>query len=79
VVVSQDLRSFIACLTFTLAPLGLHESALELVQAGFHPSSCKPLRDKLEYIIQHAIKSYVEKYRIPLPESLEGFVVPGIS
>ncbi|KAJ3566178.1 hypothetical protein NP233_g7159 [Leucocoprinus birnbaumii] len=58
------------------APLGLHEAALELVQAGFLPSAFKPLRDKIENIVATAIKSYVENFRIHLPESLEGFVVP---
>lgn len=59
------------------APLSLNEFTLELVQAGFHPSHSKILRDKLQYVIQQTIKTYVEKYRIPLPESLDGFVVPG--
>jgi hypothetical protein len=64
-------------LTRFAAPLSLHESALELIQAGFHPSFFKPLREKLKYIIEQAIKSYVDNYRIPLPESLSGFVIPG--
>ncbi|KXN85003.1 putative RNA-dependent RNA polymerase SHL2 [Leucoagaricus sp. SymC.cos] len=58
------------------APLGLHESALELVQSGFHPSTSKNLREKIKCIIEQAIKTYVEKYRVPLRESLDAFVVP---
>ncbi|KXN93164.1 hypothetical protein AN958_00088 [Leucoagaricus sp. SymC.cos] len=59
------------------APLGLYESALELVQSGFHPSTSKNLREKIKCIIEQAIKTYVEKYRVPLRESLDAFVVPG--
>ncbi|KAF9447542.1 hypothetical protein P691DRAFT_731304 [Macrolepiota fuliginosa MF-IS2] len=61
---------------YSKAPLSLHEFAIELVQAGFHPSQSKLLREKLEYIIDQTIKTCIEKYRIPLPESLDGFVVP---
>ncbi|KAF5352350.1 hypothetical protein D9756_006189 [Leucocoprinus leucothites] len=58
------------------APLGLHESALELLQAGFHPLTFKSLRDKVQTIVEQTIKTYVESFRIHLPESLGGFVVP---
>lgn len=60
-------------------PLSLNEFAIELVQAGFHPAQSKLLREKLQYIIDQTIKHCVEKYSIPLPESLDGFVVPGES
>jgi len=56
----------------------LHETALELLQAGFHPSTFKPLRDKIQYIVTKTIDIYVKNFRIYLAESLEGFIVPGI-
>ncbi|KAJ7810510.1 RNA dependent RNA polymerase-domain-containing protein [Mycena olivaceomarginata] len=59
-------------------PLGLHEQAIELIQAGFHPASCAYLNDKLRYIIDVETRSVIDKYRISLPESTasEAFVIP---
>lgn len=59
------------------APLALHEIAMELIQAGFQPSQCKILQDKIKCMVQQTITSSVEKYRIPIKESIGGFVVPG--
>jgi hypothetical protein len=59
------------------APLALHETAMELIQAGFHPSQCKILQVKIKCMVQQTITSSVEKYRIPIKESIGGFVVPG--
>ncbi|KAF8971781.1 RNA dependent RNA polymerase-domain-containing protein [Flammula alnicola] len=61
---------------YSAAPLSLDESALELVQAGFHPAENKLLYDKLKRIIELTIDSSVKKYRIPIEESLGAFVVP---
>lgn len=63
-----------------LGPLGLHEQAIELIQAGFHPASCAYLNDKLRYIIDVETRSVIDKYRISLPESTasEAFVIPGM-
>ncbi|GLB43650.1 putative RNA-dependent RNA polymerase [Lyophyllum shimeji] len=58
------------------APLSLHEVALELIQAGFRPDKLKPLRDKIRCIVETTIKSIVDKFSIPLPESLGAFIVP---
>ncbi|KAJ7045206.1 RNA dependent RNA polymerase-domain-containing protein [Mycena alexandri] len=59
-------------------PLSLHEQAMELVQAGFHPAHCAYLNDKLRYIIKTEITSAVDKYRISLPESTasDALVIP---
>ena len=58
-------------------PLSLPEYALELVQAGFKPTELGILREKIRYIVQQVIESAVEKYRIPLQESISAYVVPG--
>ncbi|KAJ6479270.1 RNA dependent RNA polymerase-domain-containing protein [Mycena vitilis] len=50
-------------------PMSLHEQAVELIQAGFHPESSLYLNDKLRNVIKTEIKSVVDKYRISLPES----------
>ncbi|KAJ7146508.1 RNA dependent RNA polymerase-domain-containing protein [Mycena epipterygia] len=59
-------------------PLSLHEQAVELIQAGFHPMTCAYLNDKMRYIIKTEINSVVDKYRISLPESTasDAFVIP---
>ena len=60
-----------------LAPIALHEVAVELIQAGFHPAHCSLLFDKIKYLILQIIKSSVEKCHIPISESLCAYVVPG--
>ncbi|KAJ6541584.1 RNA dependent RNA polymerase-domain-containing protein [Mycena capillaripes] len=59
-------------------PLSLHEQAMELIQAGFHPSTSAYLNGKLRYIIKTEINSVVDKYKIALPESTvsKAFVIP---
>jgi RNA-dependent RNA polymerase len=59
------------------APLSVHESALELVQAGFSPLESKYLADKIHSILRLVIESYVKEYRISISESAEAFMVPG--
>jgi RNA-dependent RNA polymerase len=57
----------------------LYESALQLVQAGFRPLECKPLNDKLQRILEFAIRSCVREYRFTLPGSAGAFLAPGMS
>jgi len=57
--------------------LSLHEVAIELLQSGFDPRENKLLQEKILYIMKGIIKTSVEKYRIPLPESAMSFIVPG--
>lgn len=63
----------------SIEPLSLHEKAIELIQAGFHPRTSRYLNDKMRYIIKTEIKSVVDKYKISLPESTasDAFVIPG--
>jgi len=63
--------------SFLLAPLALYESAVELIQSGFHPAHSKLLFDKIGNIIEQVIKTSVEKCHIPISESLGAYVVPG--
>ncbi|THU97385.1 hypothetical protein K435DRAFT_857699 [Dendrothele bispora CBS 962.96] len=59
-------------------PISLHESALELVQAGFNPRDNKILWDKMQRIVKQTISNHIEKSRFPLPEGtgMEAFVIP---
>ncbi|KAF8215655.1 RNA dependent RNA polymerase-domain-containing protein [Mycena galopus ATCC 62051] len=50
-------------------PLSLHERALELIQAGFHPKTSAYLNDKIRYIVKNEINAVVNEFRISLPES----------
>ncbi|KAG1813878.1 RNA dependent RNA polymerase-domain-containing protein [Suillus subaureus] len=57
-------------------PLTLHESVLELLQAGFHPLKLDRLFYKLEYVVTQVLDDYIEKFHIPVKESLEAYIVP---
>lgn len=61
----------------SLAPVALYECAVELVQAGFRPDQLKDLRDKLKKIIEMTIQDVIDKFQIPLPQSLSNFIIPG--
>jgi RNA dependent RNA polymerase len=58
-------------------PLSLHETTVELIQAGFHPAHSQLLFDKIKNVIEKVIKGSVEKCRIPISESFDAYVVPG--
>ena len=56
----------------------LYESVLELLQAGFHPLQLETLFKKLETIISLVLDDYLEKFHIPIMESCEAYIIPGI-
>ncbi|KAG6860856.1 hypothetical protein C0995_006720 [Termitomyces sp. Mi166 len=57
-------------------PLSLAEYIMESLQAGFHPKDSTLLKDKIRNLVQTTIKSIVDKFSIPLPESLSAFIIP---
>ncbi|KAG1795975.1 RNA dependent RNA polymerase-domain-containing protein, partial [Suillus plorans] len=57
-------------------PLTLHESVLELLQAGFHPLKLDQLFYKLEYVVTQVLDDYIKKFHIPVEESLEAYIIP---
>ncbi|KAG0704371.1 RNA dependent RNA polymerase-domain-containing protein [Suillus ampliporus] len=57
-------------------PTTLHESVLELLQAGFHPLKLDLLFRKLESVVTLVLDDYVGKFHIPVKESLEAYVIP---
>jgi hypothetical protein len=63
---------------FSGAPVSLYEYALELIQAGFHPLDCQLLYDKLKYILRNVVDTAVKKYRSPILQSAEAFIISGI-
>ncbi|KAH9486232.1 RNA-dependent RNA polymerase 1 [Psilocybe cubensis] len=58
------------------APYALHEVAAELIQAGFHPAEMELLYDKIRWIVDSAMRTSIQKYRIPIPESLGAYIAP---
>lgn len=72
----SSLQKFAGRIPFSGQPLGLHETTLELLQAGFHPLRLKQLCSKLEKILTILLDSYVHKFHIPVTESAEAYVVP---
>ncbi|KAG9313859.1 RNA dependent RNA polymerase-domain-containing protein [Chiua virens] len=61
---------------FSGQPVTLHETVLELLQAGFHPLRLDYLFQKLESIIGLVLDDYVEKFHIPVKESCEAYIIP---
>ncbi|OAX39662.1 hypothetical protein K503DRAFT_716030 [Rhizopogon vinicolor AM-OR11-026] len=57
-------------------PLTLHETVLELLQAGFHPLDLDHLFSKIGSVVTLVLDEYVEKFHIPVKESLEAYIVP---
>ncbi|KAG2045047.1 RNA dependent RNA polymerase-domain-containing protein [Suillus americanus] len=57
-------------------PTSLHESILELLQAGFHPLKLDPLFCKLQNVVTLVLDDYVKNCHIPVKESLEAYIIP---
>ncbi|EAU92432.2 hypothetical protein CC1G_00651 [Coprinopsis cinerea okayama7 len=58
------------------APLVFHEKICAMLQAGFRPQECMILQENLKTAIKTTINTAIEKYRIPLKESVSAFVIP---
>lgn len=60
------------------APLSLHETAYDLLVAGFRPLDFPILSDKIHNVLKLLIASYVKNFKIKVAESVEAFIMPGI-
>ena len=58
-------------------PSSLEETVMCLIDSGFTPQNCPILRRKLEWVIKAHVKNFVKAYRINVPMSASGFIVPG--
>lgn len=58
-------------------PSSLAEQVLSYLAAGFRPGTSPLLKQSLEMLIKGVISQFVEKYRVAIPGSVEGFAVPG--
>ncbi|KAG2369519.1 RNA dependent RNA polymerase-domain-containing protein [Suillus spraguei] len=57
-------------------PTSLHESVLELLQAGFHPLKLDLLFRKLQNVVTLVLDDYIKNCHIPVKESLEAYIIP---
>ncbi len=58
-------------------PSGLEDTVLYLLDAGFKPDSCQVLAAKLQEVAKKSLKSCAERFRVDVPMSCSGFVIPG--
>lgn len=56
----------------------LHQRVLELIQAGFNPKVFPFLHDEMRTVLKQAMKLFLNKYHIEVPQSAEAFIVPGV-
>jgi RNA-dependent RNA polymerase len=56
----------------------LHQTVLDLVQAGFSPQKSPFLHEKMRTVLELAMKKFLKKYHIEVPQSAEAFIVPGV-
>ncbi|ESK88426.1 hypothetical protein Moror_14748 [Moniliophthora roreri MCA 2997] len=54
------------------------EIAVEMLQSGFHPLDCAYLAEKIEHVLKHAIRNFIDNCQVPLPEgqAFGGYVIP---
>jgi hypothetical protein len=58
-------------------PSSLEATAMYLIDSGFTPQTLPVLRSKLEKITESAIRRFVERYKLTVPQSCSGFMIPG--
>ena len=59
-------------------PSTLGEKVISLLEAGFRPQENPFLARKINFIIDSAVNKFVERYKVGVPLSAEGFAVPGM-
>ena len=58
-------------------PHNLAESILSFLAAGFSPNTTLLLKQKLDTFINTVTGEHLQKFRVAIPQSVEGFAVPG--
>ena len=58
-------------------PSSLEETAIALLDSGFHPDTCPILRAKQSEVAKKALKTGLTKYRVEVPMSCSAWAVPG--
>ncbi|KAJ7439963.1 RNA dependent RNA polymerase-domain-containing protein [Mycena latifolia] len=62
---------------FNGQPLTVAEVAMDLLQAGFDPRQLPYLSTKIYNVVKTTMETFLAKYRIPLCDSLEAYIIPG--
>ncbi|KAJ6601037.1 RNA dependent RNA polymerase-domain-containing protein [Mycena vulgaris] len=61
---------------FNGEPLTVQEVAMDLLQAGFDPQQSPFLSTKIYNFVKSTMEIHLAKYRIPLANSLEAYIIP---
>ena len=56
----------------------LHQTVLELIQAGFNPRSSVYLFEKMRFVVREAMNRHLKRYHLEVPQSAEAFIIPGV-
>jgi RNA-dependent RNA polymerase len=59
-------------------PSSLEETTMVLLDAGFKPQSCACLKEKLKKVVESCIDTYISRYKLEVPMSCMGLLVPGM-
>jgi RNA-dependent RNA polymerase len=60
-------------------PSSIEETVMVLLDAGFSPTTCAVLRDKLKKSLNTQLDTYTKKCRVDVPMSCTAFIIPGES
>jgi RNA-dependent RNA polymerase len=60
-------------------PSSLEETVMAFLDTGFEPGSNTILAEKLHIIAKKAVRTCISKYRVMIPMSCSGLIVPGMS
>ncbi|KAG2159731.1 RNA dependent RNA polymerase-domain-containing protein [Suillus bovinus] len=57
-------------------PSSLEETVMVMLDSGFTPRDCPVLADKLRHVLKTMVDNFVQRYKIEVPMSCIGWIVP---
>ncbi|KAG1757697.1 RNA dependent RNA polymerase-domain-containing protein [Suillus lakei] len=57
-------------------PSSLEETVMVMLDSGFTPRDCPVLADKLRHVLKMMVDKFVQRYKIEVPMSCVGWIVP---
>ncbi|KAG2369444.1 RNA dependent RNA polymerase-domain-containing protein [Suillus spraguei] len=57
-------------------PSSLEETVMVMLDSGFTPRDCPVLADKLRHVLKTMVDNFVQRYKIEVPMSCMGWIVP---
>jgi hypothetical protein len=58
-------------------PSSLEETVMVMLDSGFTPRDCPVLAEKLRHVLKTMVDNFVQRYKIEVPMSCIGWIVPG--